>query len=99
MKALFAREAQTEFEEAQCYYENKEAGLGEAFAESVRQGLRIVLSRPAAGRIEFEDVRRVILKRFPYKLLYIVESDHLMVVAVAHQSRQSQYWLSRIAKK
>ena len=99
MKALFAREAQTEFEEAQCHYENKEAGLGEAFAESVRQGLRIVLSRPAAGRVEFEDVRRVILKRFPYKLLYIVESDHLMVVAVAHQSRQSQYWLNRIAKK
>lgn len=99
MKALFAKEARSEFEEAQCYYEDKETGLGEAFSESVRQGLRLVLAQPKSGRIEFEDVRRVILKRFPYKLLYIVESDHLMVVAVAHQRRESQYWLSRIAKK
>jgi toxin ParE1/3/4 len=99
MKALFAKEAQTEFEEAQCYYEDKEAELGEAFAESVRQGLRLVLAQPKSGRTEFEDVRRVILKRFPYKLLYTVESDHLMVVAVAHQRRQPHYWLSRFVKK
>ncbi len=99
MKALFAKEAQAELEEGQHYYEHKEAGLGEEFTESVRQGLRLVLAQPEAGRIEFEDVRRVILKRFPYKLLYIVESDHLMVVAVAHQRRQPHYWLSRVAKK
>jgi|ERR1035437_3309309 plasmid stabilization system protein ParE len=99
MQARFAREAQAEFEEVQRYYEQEEAGLGEAFAESVRQGLRFVLAQPASGRIEFEDVRRVILKRFPYKLLYTVEPDHRLVVAVAHQRRQPQYWLSRVTKK
>jgi plasmid stabilization system protein ParE len=99
MKVLFAKEAQSEFEEARCDYEDKEVGLGEALAESVRQGLRLVLAQPKSGRIEFEDVRRVILRRFPYKLLYTIESDHLMVVAVAHQRRQPHYWLSRITKK
>ncbi|MGB4116907.1 MAG: type II toxin-antitoxin system RelE/ParE family toxin [Polaromonas sp.] len=99
MKAVFNKEAQSEFNEAQAYYALIDAELKEAFAESVRQGLRLVLAQPASGRIEFEDVRRVVLKRFPYKLLYIIEADHLLVVAVAHQRRQPEYWFNRIANK
>lgn len=99
MQVLFRKEAQAEFEEAQSYYEQKEAGLGEDFAESVRHVLRRVLTQPESGRVEFRDVRRVILKRFHYKLLYTVETDHILVLAVAHQRRQPQYWLSRITKR
>lgn len=99
MKAVFAKEALAEFNEAQAYYALIDAELGEAFAESVRQGLRLVLAQPASGRIEFEDVRRVILKRFPYKLLYIIEVDHLLVVAVAHRRRQPEYWFNRVTNK
>lgn len=99
MKAVFSNEALAEFNEAKAYYALEDAELEEAFAESVRQGLRLVLAQPASGRIEFEDVRRVVLKRFPYKLLYIIEADHLLVVAVAHQRRQPEYWFNRIANK
>lgn len=48
------------------------------------------------AQAEFEDVRRVVLKRFPYKLLYSVETDHLYVIAVAHQHRKPGYWHDRI---
>lgn len=99
MQVLFKREAQSEFEEAKSYYEQKEAGLGDDFAESVRHALRLVLTQPKCGRVEFRDVRRVILKRFHYKLLYTVETDHVLVLAVAHQRRQPQYWLSRIKRQ
>lgn len=99
MWASFSRQAQAEFDEVLRYYEHEKNGLGEAFAESVRQGLRRVLAQPASCPIEFEDVRRVVLKRFPYKLLYTIEIDHLHVVAVAHQHRQPEYWHSRIVKK
>lgn len=99
MKAVFSKEALAEFNGAKAYYALKSAELEEAFADSVRQGLRLVLAQPASGRIEFEDVRRVILKRFPYKLLYIIEVDHLLVVAVAHQRRQPEYWLNRVTNK
>lgn len=43
-----------------------------------------------AGRI-----RRLILSRFPYKLLYSVEADHIYVIAVAHQHREPNYWTDR----
>lgn len=99
MNAVFAEEALAEFNEAKAYYALKDAELEEAFADSVRQGLRLVCAQPESGRIEFEDVRRVILKRFPYKLLYIVEADRLLVVAVAHQRRQPEYWFNRVTSK
>jgi toxin ParE1/3/4 len=99
VRAVFARAARAEFNDAKAYYSLKEAELGEAFEEAVRQGLRLVLAQPASGRVEFEEVRRLVIKRFPYKLLYVVEADHLLVVAVAHQRRQADYWFSRLIKK
>ena len=37
----------------------------------------------------------MILSRFPYKLLYSVEADHLYVIAVAHLHRAPDYWVDR----
>ena len=70
--------------------------LGDDFTEMVRQGLRRVLAQPESCTVEFDDVRRRVLKRFPYKLLYSVETDHLYVIAVAHQHRKPGYWHDRI---
>ena len=58
--------------------------------------LRRVLAQPESCPVEFEDIRRAALKRFPYKLLYSVETDHLYVIAVAHQHRKPGYWHDRI---
>lgn len=97
MRALFDPQAQTEFNEARQQYELKNAGLGEEFAESVRQGLRRVLAQPLSCPIEVSVFRRLVLKRFPYKLMYSVEADYVYVLAVAHQRQQQNYWYSRIS--
>jgi hypothetical protein len=66
----------------------------------LRQELRNFLSRlsrtPLAFPVERGDIRRLILARFPYKLLYSIESDYIYVIAVAHRRRSPDYWIDRI---
>lgn len=96
MRVVFDPAAQAEFNAVQQQYELKNAGLGQEFAESVRQGLRRVLAQPLSCPIEVSVFRRLVLKRFPYKVMYSVEVDCVYVVAIAHQRREQTYWYSRI---
>jgi len=55
------------------------------------------MSWPLACPIERAEIRRLTLSRFPYKLLYSVESDHIYLIAVSHQHRMPDYWIDRTA--
>ena len=50
---------------------------------------------PEAGASYEEDSRRVLFHRFPFELIYRVEADAVVVIAVAHQRRRPGYWKSR----
>ena len=41
------------------------------------------------------DIRRFVLNRFPYKLLYAIEGEVVVIVAVMHQHRHPEYWIER----
>lgn len=95
MRVLFAPEARDEFVEAERYYDEQLPGLGERFREEVKLALRRARTWPLSCPIERGEIRRLILPRFPYKLLYTIEPDHLYVLAVAHQHRKPNYWVGR----
>lgn len=96
MRVIFDPRAKTEFDEICQYYQRQKTGLGDDFTEMVRQGLQRLLAQPESCPVEFGDIRRAVLKRFPYKLLYSIETDHLYVIAIAHQHRKPDYWIDRI---
>lgn len=95
MRVVFGPEARDEFTEAERYYEEQLPGLGARFRDEVRVALRRARAWPLSCPIERGDIRRLTLTRFPYKLLYSIESDHLYVLAVAHQHRRPSYWVGR----
>ena len=43
-------------------------------------------------------VRRLVLKRFPFALAYLVQGDRVVILAVAHTSREPMYWIHRLPK-
>lgn len=96
MKVRFLETAERELEDAIDYYELELDGLGPRFKSEVKLALERISRFPHAWSVEIEDVRRCLLHKFPYKLLYSVESDHILVIAVAHQHRKPFYWLSRV---
>ncbi len=45
------------------------------------------------------EIRRALLARFPYALVFLVREDEVRVLAVAHAKRRPGYWLSRVRRK
>lgn len=95
MRIEFSPEAKAEFSDGESYYERQMPGLGARFRTDVRDALKRMRHWPLATPIERGEIRRMILSRFPYKLLYSVERDHLYILAVAHMHRAPEYWVDR----
>lgn len=96
MKYAFHPEAETEFVEAVEYYEEREDGLGHDLAVEVYATIQRILAQPKAWPIIDVDIRRALVRRFPYGVLYAEEGDGIFVVAVMHLHREPDYWKSRM---
>ena len=95
MRVVFSPEARLELVEAQRFYNLKRPELGDRLFDEMRSALPRVQRWPLSCPVERGDIRRLALTRFPYKLLYAVEEDHIYVIAVAHQHRKPDYWIGR----
>ncbi len=102
MKPLvFDSEAEAELRGAIEWYEEERAGLGDEFWSEVQQVLRLIGEHPSLGgkisRVRIQgSVRRLLVRRFPYFVIYRERPDHLQVIAVAHQSRRPGFWRRRV---
>jgi plasmid stabilization system protein ParE len=94
-------EADAEAIEAANWYEDRSPGLGYDFWSQLRDAFAGIETHPRRyARVEFADVqgdvRRLLLRRFPYLVVYQVFDDEIVVLAVSHASRDQAYWTSRI---
>jgi plasmid stabilization system protein ParE len=86
---------QREVQEAAKWYEQRSPGLGAAFLEVVEQALQSVVENPLRFPLVERDVRRVLLKRFPYGVFFRVRPDRLKVIAILHLYRDPRIWQRR----
>ena len=92
----FHPEAQAEFIAAAQFFEDKAERLGVDFINLVQRASLRLLEFPESGRPAGRRLRRLLVPRFFYGLLYRVEPDRIFIVAVAHPSRRPGYWRSRV---
>jgi hypothetical protein len=78
------------------FLQSAATGIGRVFKREAEAAAKLIQERPLAWQIEIEPVRRFILDRFPYKMLYIIRAELIVVIAVAHQHRRPDYWVDRI---
>ncbi|MDA8098197.1 MAG: type II toxin-antitoxin system RelE/ParE family toxin [Nitrospiraceae bacterium] len=95
MKFSFHPEAVAEFYSAIDYYESCELGLGYDFSLEVYDGIQSILRAPTVWPIMVGDVRRRLVNRFPYGILYAVENDDVFVLAIMHLRRDPDFWKDR----
>ncbi|CAN5619484.1 hypothetical protein BH10ACI3_BH10ACI3_08100 [soil metagenome] len=95
MKILFSAYARNELQDAINYLELEFEGLGDKFKSEVKSAAERIARHPLAWSVERGDVRKCLLHKFPYKLLYSVEHDHIFILAIAHQHREPDYWIDR----
>jgi len=81
--------------EAYRWYEEQRAGLGSDFLLCVEEGLAKIRRGPEAYPVVHRDVRRMLIRRFPYGIFYVVEPTLIVVVAVFHERREPEGWQTR----
>jgi len=91
--------AQQELDEAIEWYANQAPGLGEALLVETLKTFKLITRFPQAWHPLTAQTRRCRLNRFPYSVIYTVEDDHLLVIAIAHQHRKPRYWRARLGKQ
>lgn len=95
MKIKFHPDAVAELNQAIGYYEEIETGLGLDLAIEVHSAVERIVLFPDAWPVIENDVRRSLVRRFPYGVLYSKENDSIYVLAVMHLHREPEYWKNR----
>ena len=95
MTFRFLAPAEAELLEAIAYYAAIRADLGVRFKEAVSSAVRDAVTRPKHGAPRSGNMRRWLVKGFPYSLIYRASEDEVVIVAVAHQRRRPEYWAQR----
>lgn len=80
-------EAEEDLKEAFAWYEGKRPGLGHDFLLQVDAGLRFIKRNPEIFPAEYKGARKHLIKRFPYKIVYLIERENFIVLAVIHGKR------------
>ena len=95
MRYEFHPEALNEYEDAARYYADCQLGLELRFIEHIEFALSQISEAPTRWGIFLEDVRRYLVRIFPYAVLYSIEADYVLIVAVMHCNREPGYWQHR----
>lgn len=88
------KEAELDINAAFEYYENQRLGLGHDFLLCIEEGLSKIERNPAHYKIIYKELRRIAIRRFPYRILYLVQNNLLIVTAVFHARKNPQSWES-----
>jgi plasmid stabilization system protein ParE len=91
----FLPEAKDEFDHAANWYEGKRAGLGEDFIDRVQEQLQHIAANPKIHAAGYRGVRKAVVARFPYVVLYREDDSGVLVISIFHTSRDPQIWQVR----
>ena len=92
----FHPEADEEFVEAVAYYGDCHPGLGIDFSREVYAAIQNAIDYPTMWPEIEDEVRRCLVHRFPYGVLYSIESDGIFILAVMHLHRDPESWKQRL---
>lgn len=94
---FFRDEAKIDFLDACAWYAKEQAALNDRCSAAVERALDFTSSSPQQYPLIYRDIRRILIRSFPYGLFYRFQNDEIEVIAVTHASRDSTVWTSRIA--
>ena len=86
--------AETDLEEARDWYEARRACLGDEFLGAVADAMMLLETTPEQFPVYHDPFRRVLTRRFPYKVFFVIEGDAVIVFRILHAARDHT-WLLR----
>ena len=92
----FLAAARAELRRAVDRYDARVPGLGDEFAAELEQAVGQLTAHTESGSPYLQGTRRVLIRKFPFSLVYQLREEQLVIIAVAHQRRRPGYWLRRL---
>lgn len=96
MNVHFLTLAKQEVDEAVRWFDQRQQGTGVRFLDEPDRVVRRVRAYPFASTEIEPQIRRCLFARFPYALIYGVDDQGIVVIAMAHTHRQPDYWVDRL---
>jgi len=94
-RVSFHELAEFELNDTVVFFESKGAGLGARFLSAIEKAVAEIGQHSQASPIIRQEVRRKVVRKFPYSILYTIKPDHIRVLAIANQKRRPFYWRGR----
>ncbi len=88
--------ALVDVEDAMLWYDLKSKGLAKRFFNSFEGSIEKIQQNPTAYRTITQDVRRCLIKNFPYKIFYKITSDTIYILGVLHAKRSDAFARRRV---
>ena len=95
MKYVFHPDALAEYSDAVQYYAEQRTEIAQAFINATEDTIFRIKESPNRYAAIDEDIRRCMTRKFPYAILYTIEQDYILILAVMHCSREVGYWKNR----
>ncbi|MEM9542435.1 MAG: type II toxin-antitoxin system RelE/ParE family toxin [Cyanobacteria bacterium P01_E01_bin.42] len=92
----FHPSARQELEEALNYYDKISIELGETFLDEFERAVERIQAFPEAWSSLSANTRRYRLSRFPYNIIYQIQEEKIVIMAIAHWQRKPDYWTDRL---
>lgn len=78
------------------FYESQLRGLGADYLAAFDRFIQQICSHPQAfAQIQKTALRRAVMKRYPFQLIYMVLENQVYILAIAHHKRRPSYWAIR----
>lgn len=83
---------------AEEWYEDQESGLGNAFLRDVVATIERILVNPLIYRVRYgrRPVRWAYTRRFPYRVIFHIDNDTVVIDTVIHSARHERIWKKRL---
>jgi plasmid stabilization system protein ParE len=89
-------EAEADMAEGFDWYEDRRDGLGQEFLAEVKAVFKMIEDNPLRHAVMYRNVRRALVRKFPYKVFYYLEADRAEVIGVVHAKRHPRFWQQRV---
>lgn len=95
LNLVISEEAEKDIRDAVEWYQFKAAHLGSEFLTCLGSGLSLIRRNPQMFPVVYKSYRRILIRRFPYQIIYMVSDSVIIVLAVFHTKRNPEKWKAR----
>lgn len=91
-KLIVQPSAEYDLDEHIASYEKKQIGLGASFLDNFLEKLKLIEENPYKYQIKYREVRKVMIKRFPFAIHFIIEESAIHIIAVHPDKSDPANW-------